>query len=219
MTPVPSPATSPVTNPTGLPWTAPQVPVDTEIEALAADWVRAYDQVEHLMRARDWLVHLDPAATVEMRLAAMTHDIERMFPGGPRLDHATTEWDDPFYLYPHSLRSAEAVGVWLGGLGRAASGVRLSEVRRLIGLHEVGGLQGADAVQAGDSLSFLETLAGLTRDWVLSGACPRDKAIAKLRYMAERVHLPQATELAAPLLEWAIDQLPAQGAGSEGSRR
>ncbi|MBB3087053.1 hypothetical protein [Geodermatophilus sabuli] len=202
---MPSPGTA------ATPWTAPEVPVDTEVEALAAEWVRPYDQAEHLMRARDWLVHLNPAATVEMRLAAMTHDIERMFPGGPRLDHATQVWDDPFYLYPHSLRSAEAVGVWLGSIGPAAAQVELREVRRLIGLHEVGGLRGADDVQAGDSLSFLETLAGLTRDWVLSGACSRAKAVEKLSYMADRVRLPAAAELAGPLLEWAVDQLPPEG--------
>jgi hypothetical protein len=202
--------TQTVTQSVALPWTAPLVPVESEVEVLAAAWVRPYDQVEHLMRARDWLVHLTPAATVEMRLAAMTHDIERMFPGGPRLDHASTGWDDPFYLYPHSLRSAEAVGMWLGSVGPAAADVRLHEVRRLIGLHEVGGLRGADDIQAADSLSFLETLAGLTRDWVLSGACSRAKAIEKLRFMAERVRLPRAAEHAAPLLEWAIDQLPSE---------
>ncbi|MGY1631251.1 hypothetical protein ACI784_06035 [Geodermatophilus sp. SYSU D01186] len=191
-----------------LPWAAPVVPLDTEIEVLAAEWVKPYDQALHLMRARDWLVHLNPAATVEMRLAAMTHDIERMFPGGPRLDHATMEWDSPFYLYPHSLRSAESVGVWLGSIGPAGAQVSLADVRRLVGLHEVGGLRGADDVQAGDSLSFLETLAGLTRDWVASGACSRDKAAEKLVYMAERIRVPAAQEIAGPWLEWALDQLP-----------
>jgi hypothetical protein len=201
--------TAPAADTVPTPWVAPHVPLDTEIEVLAAEWVRPYDQVVHLMRARDWLVHLNPAATVEARVAAMTHDIERMFPGGPRLDHATMEWDSPFYLYPHSLRSAESVGVWLGGIGPVAAQVRVGEVRRLVALHEVGGLRGADDVQAGDSLSFLETLAGLTRDWVRSGACSRGKAEEKLTYMADRVRLPAAAELAAPLLEWAIDQLPA----------
>jgi hypothetical protein len=201
-----------------LPWTAPEVPLTTEIELLAAQWVRPYDQAEHLMRARDWLVHLNPVATTEMRLAAMTHDIERMFPGGPRLDHATTEWDSPFYLYPHSLRSAESVGVWLGSIGPAATQVSLAEVRRLVGLHEVGGLRGADDVQAGDSLSFLETLAGLTRDWVRSGACSRDKGAEKLVYMAERIRVPAARELAGQWLEWALDQLPSADEPAGGDR-
>jgi hypothetical protein len=193
---------------TQRPWTAPVVDLDTEVEALAAGWVAPYHQCEHLMRTRDWLVHLDPAATVEMRVAAMTHDIERMFPGGPVLQHATVQWDDPFYLFPHSLRSAEAVGVWLGSLGPAAASVGIAEVRRLIGLHEVGGLNGADAVQAADSLSYLETLAGVTRSWVLTGLCSRAKGAEKLVYSVERIRLPAAREHAQELLEWALDQLP-----------
>jgi len=193
---------------TERPWTAPVVDLETEVEALAAGWVAPYHQCEHLMRTRDWLVHLDPGATVEMRVAAMTHDIERMFPGGPVLQHATVQWDDPFYLFPHSLRSAEAVGVWLGSLGPAAASVGIAEVRRLIGLHEVGGLNGADAVQAADSLSYLETLAGVTRSWVLSGLCSRAKGAEKLVYSVDRIRLPAAREHAQELLEWALDQLP-----------
>ena len=190
------------------PWVAPDVPLDTEIEVLAAEWVRPYGQVVHLMRTRDWLVHLDPAATVEARVAAMTHDIERMFPGGPVLRHADGDWDNPFYLFPHSLRSAEAVGMWLGALGPVSAQVSVAEVRRLIALHEVGGLNGADVVQAADSLSYLETLAGLTRDWVLSGICSREAAAGKLAYTVERIRVPAARELAEQWLIWAMDQLP-----------
>jgi len=197
------------------PWTAPEIAVDTPVEAQAAAWVKPYRQAWHLMRTRDWLVHLDAGATVEMRLAAMTHDIERMFPGGPVLDHATTDWDSPFYLYAHMLRSAEAVGMWLTDNRELAAGVDVAEVRRLVGLHEVGGLRGADEVQAADSLSFLETLAGLTRDWVLSGVCSREKAAAKLTYMADRVRVPAARQHVGALLEWALDQLPVRvGEGS-----
>jgi hypothetical protein len=85
------------------------------------------------------------------------------------------------------------------------------EVRRLIALHEVGGLQGADDVQAADSLSYLETLAGLTRNWVLSGTCSREAAAGKLTYTVERIRVPTARELADQWLVWAMDQLPASG--------
>lgn len=195
----------------GQPWAAPVVPLETEVEALAAEWVEPYSQVEHLMRARDWLVYLNPAATVEMRVAAMTHDIERMFPGGPVLRHADGDWDNPFYLFPHSLRSAEAVSMWLGALGPVSAQVSVPEVRRLIALHEVGGLNGADVVQAADSLSYLETLAGLTREWVLSGACSREAAAGKLTYTVERIRVPGARALADQWLVWAMDRLPASG--------
>jgi hypothetical protein len=192
-----------------LPRVAPEVPLDTEVEALAAEWVRPYDQVEHLMRARDWVVHLEPDASVEMRVAAMTHDIERMFPGGPTLRHADGDWDSPFYLFPHSLRSSEAVGVWLESLGPVSAQVSTAEVRRLIALHEVGGLRGADVVQAADSLSYLETLAGLTRRWVLNGTCSREAAAGKLRYSVDRIRVAAALQPAGQLLAWALDQLPA----------
>lgn len=204
-----------------LPFVAPAVPLDTEIEALAAEWVAPYDQVEHLTRTRDWVVHLHAEATVEMRVAAMTHDVERMFPGGPVLRHADGDWDDPFYLFPHALRSAEAVGMWLGALGPVSAQVSLSEVRRLVALHEVGGLRGADVIQAADSLSFLETLAGLTRRWVISGTCSRDAAARKLRYSVDRIRVAGAREPAEQLLEWALDQLPSdeeQTSASEGRR-
>lgn len=193
---------------TQMPWTPPTVPLESRVEVLAADWVSPYNQVTHLLRARDWLVFLAPDATLEMRLAAMTHDIERMFPGGPVLDHARVEWDDPAYLFAHSMRSAEAVGFWLGGLGPMSDSVDVREVRRLIGLHEVGGLRGADELQAADSLSFLETLADLTRQWVLTGTCSRGKAAEKLHYSLDRIRVSAAVDPGKQLLEWALDQLP-----------
>ncbi|MFD0662623.1 hypothetical protein [Thermocatellispora tengchongensis] len=186
----------------------PRAEFATEAEKAAAEWIAPYGQAWHLLRTRDWLMHLDPAATVEMRLAAMTHDIERMFPGGPRVDFTVASWDDPVYLYAHQLRSAEIVGVWLAGREARAEGVDAAEVRRLVALHEVGGLRGADLVQAADSLSFLETLAGLARDWVTSGTCTRAVAAAKLRYSVDRIRVPEAVEPARALFDWAVAQLP-----------
>ncbi|AQA06354.1 hypothetical protein BVC93_12840 [Mycobacterium sp. MS1601] len=185
------------------------MPIETDVEQAASRWVAPYSQVVHLMRTRDWLVHLSPEATLEARLAAMTHDIERMFPGGPTVDYANIRWDDPTYLYPHQLRSARLVGDWLSSEGHGAD-VDVDEVRRLIGLHEVGGLGLADDLQAADSLSFLETLAGLAGDWVRTGACSRDNAIAKLTYSVDRIRLDRASEQARALLPWAIDQIPAE---------
>jgi hypothetical protein len=186
---------------------AAEVELATDLERAAAEWISPYDQAWHLMRARDWLVHIAPEASLEMRLAAMVHDIERMFPGSPKLHMATTPWDDPYYLFAHSLRSAESVGVWLAGQGDTAVGVDEYEVRRLVALHELGGLRGADEVQAGDSLSFLETLAELAQTWVRTGACSRAKSADKLRYMANRIRIPAAQEPAAQLLEAALQGL------------
>jgi hypothetical protein len=160
-----------------------------------------------LVRARDWLVYLDQNAPLEARLAVVTHDIERMFPNGPTIDKATCRWDDPHYLYAHASRSAEVVGVWLHSQDGAKEGVSLSEVQRLITLHEFGGIDGADLVQAADSLSFIETLQEVVRDWVTRSECSVEQARAKHRYMAERIRVPEACRLAGPLLEQALASL------------
>jgi len=186
---------------------APQVPVTTEIERRVLAWIAPYNQARHLVRARDWLVYLDQNAPLEARLAVVTHDIERMFPNGPTIDKATCRWDDPHYLYAHASRSAEVVGVWLHSQDGAKEGVSLSEVQRLITLHEFGGIDGADLVQAADSLSFIETLQEVVRDWVTRGECSVEQARAKHRYMAERIRVPEANRLAGPLLEQALASL------------
>lgn len=187
--------------------TAPRVPLQTEIERRAIEWIDPYNQAWHLVRARDWVVYLDAGASLEVRLAVLTHDIERMFPNGPTIDKSSCRWDDPDYLYAHASRSAEVVGTWLDGQGPVASEVSRSELRRLVTLHEFGGLDGADLVQAGDSLSFLETLRDIVRNWVLSGECDTAQARAKHQYMADRIRIPEARALAQPLLVQALASL------------
>lgn len=186
---------------------APNLPVATEIERRAIEWIRPYSQAWHLERARDWLVYLDPGASLEARLAVVTHDIERMFPNGPQLDKATGSWDDPHYLYAHAARSAEVVGFWLHAQHDVPEQVALAEVQRLITLHEFGGVGGADLVQAADSLSFLETLQDIVQKWVTHGECGVEQARAKHRYMAERVRVPAARPIAERLLQQALASL------------
>jgi hypothetical protein len=196
---------------------APPVEANTEIERRAIEWIAPFSQALHLERARDWVVRLDADASLELRLAAVTHDIERMFPGGPVFDRATGRWDDPDYLYAHGRRSAEVVGVWVHEQGDVADGLAVGELRRLITLHEFGGLDGADLLQAADSLSFLETLQDVVRSWVITGECGIGQARAKHQYMVDRIRVPEAERLAVPLLKAAMASLDdLDDAGSEG---
>jgi len=186
---------------------APSLPVVTEIERRALAWISPYSQEWHLERARDWLAYLDPEVSLEARLAVVTHDIERMFPNGPQMNKATGRWDDPHYLYAHATRSAEVVGFWLHEQADVPEQFSVSEVQRLITLHEFGGTGGADLVQAADSLSFLETLRDVVRKWVTHGECDAEQARAKHRYMADRIRVPAARQMAGPLLEQALASL------------
>jgi hypothetical protein len=195
--------------------TASRVPYDTDIEARAARWIAPYSQAWHLERARDWVVYLDGGASLEMRLAAVTHDIERMFPGGPVFDKRHGRWDDPHYLYAHAARSGTIVGAWLQDQKAAAAGCSIREVQRLVTLHEFGGLDGADIVQAADSLSFLETLQEVVAGWVTAGECGIEQARAKLQYMADRIRVSEARRLAGPLLDRAMAALDEAAPGPE----
>jgi hypothetical protein len=169
----------------------------TTLEQEASDWVAPYWNAEHLRRTRDWLLELEPHASEALRLAALTHDIERHFPGGPSQDLTKAPEDDAEYRRLHAERSAAIVRGWL--LGHGAAAPLAEEVARLIRLHENGGDEAADVLQAADSLSFLEVNVDLPRKWAAEGRCSVARGLDQHRWMLERIRVPRARELAAPL--------------------
>jgi hypothetical protein len=185
----------------------------SELEAAAEAWIEGYFNARHLIRTRDWVLTLDPEAGDALRIAALTHDIERREPGGPRLDPATQRWDDAAYLREHSERSAAIVGEWLAG--RQAPGALREAVGELIRRHETGGSPPADLLQAADSLSFLEVNAGRARAWVQEGRCTLPQARAKLDWMFERIAVERARERAVLLHVRAVAALE-RGDGASG---
>ena len=173
-----------------------------EREAAALAWIAPYRHVAHLLRARDWAVELCPDAPESLVLAALTHDMERHFPEGPGYDPARQRPDDFEYRWQHSVRSAQFVHHWLYLHG--ATDVLVAEVETLILLHEFGGDDQANILQAADSLSFLETNAEIVAEWVRDGICSAERAKEQHRWMYERIRLPEAKLIAAPLLERAL---------------
>ena len=66
---------------------APVAAGDDAVTRPSADaWIEPYWNADHLRRTRDWLLVLEPDAGEALQLAALTHDMERHFPGGPRSD-------------------------------------------------------------------------------------------------------------------------------------
>jgi len=172
------------------------------LEERARGWIEPYWNADHLVRARDWLLELDPLAPEPLSLAALTHDMERHFPGSPERDLRTSPPDDPTYNRLHCERSARIVGAWLREQG--ADGEAAGEVERLILAHEFGGSDDENLLQAADSLSFLEVNAALVAGWCTSGRCSRERALEQLRWMFERIRVPRARTLARPLYEEAL---------------
>jgi hypothetical protein len=172
------------------------------LEERALHWIEPYWNAEHLVRTRDWLLELDPAAGEASRLAALTHDMERHFPGGPVQDLAVWPEDEVEYRRLHAERSARIVGDWLHR--QDADGVLVSEVERLILAHETGGTRDEDLVQAADSLAFLEVNGEVIARWCTDGRCGPERAKAQAAWMFERIKIDRARELARPLYEEAI---------------
>src|SRR5712691_3816904 len=153
-------------------------------EQSALEWIDPYWNAEHLVRTRDWARELEPGAGEALLLAALTHDMERHFPGGPHLDVATQPPDDRAYREAH----AELV----------------EAVEELILLHEWGGYHAADVLQAADSISFLEVNDKVVAGWVREGLCSAERGVDQLRWMYERIRLPGAQERARPFYEQAV---------------
>jgi len=168
----------------------------------AIAWVEPYYDSEHLRRTVVWLVRLDPAATEPLLVAALTHDMERHFPGGTQPHKAAGAWDDLKYNTRHTRRSADIVSRWLRAQSVPESFVE--QVTPAILEHEFGGSPNGDLIQAADSLSFLDTNVGLVVAWVLNGETTPTHAKRKLEWMYERIRVLEARELARPLYETAL---------------
>ncbi len=169
-----------------------------ELVERALTWVaEVHPHERHLRRTLDWLLELDPRADVALQVAAVTHDIERAFPG----DEVPPSFDDPAsttYNTWHQDRCARIVEPWLRDQGVSET---ISErVTSLVRVHEEGGWPAADLLQAADSLSFLEVQSELFAGLVSRREISLQTAERKLQFMYERVRLPRARELAAPML-------------------
>jgi hypothetical protein len=176
--------------------------VSSRLIERAEAWIEPYWNARHLLRTRDWLLELEPAASTALQLAALTHDMERHFPGGPEFDPGTMAPHDEDYRKAHCERSATIVARWLRA--EEADDALVREVQRLIAAHETGGDPDADLLQAADSISFLETNADLVLHWYLDGRCSPERAKAQHARMLERIQIPRARALAAPLYDWAL---------------
>jgi hypothetical protein len=178
---------------------------ESRLIAAAREWVIAsypYNS-HHLLRALERLDELAPASSEAVRLATLTHDMERAFPGA---DSPTmSSLDDPEYNQLHCERSARIVTAWLRDQHAPLPLIR--EVEGLILAHETGGSADADLVQAADSLSFLDTNVDLFLGFVRSGRFPGSAVRWKFEHTYDRIRVPRARAIARPLVNDAVARL------------
>lgn len=168
----------------------------------ATAWVERYYDSEHLRATVLWLVRLEPEAPEPLLIAALTHDMERHFPGGTQPNKAEGLWDDVEYNTRHAQRSSDIVSAWLRDQGMPEPFVQ--EVIPAIQQHEFGGSPAGDLMQAADSLSFLDVNAVLVARWVTGGETSLNHGLRKLEWMYDRIRIEQAREMARPLYQDAV---------------
>jgi len=183
---------------------SPTAPSDRRLLELAVAWMEgSHPYAPHLRRTLEWVRRLDPNARDALCIAAVTHDAERAFPA-PRAPSVET-WGTAAYERWHQDRSARIVGEWLRANG--AADALVADVVALVATHEDGGPDGADVLQAADSLSFLEIQTGHFAAMVARGDLALDVALAKLRRTFDRITVPVARGLAEPMLEPALARI------------
>jgi len=153
-------------------------------------------EIEHLFQTERCLRQIEPKADVALRVAALTHDIERAFPAfkfPPHPKSGYTQEEYRRYQIKHSNRSARITGNLLKGLGVPKELIR--NVRHLIRAHEVGGTPRFNLLQAADSISFLEVKAPLFISWI-SEKRTWQEVKDKIDLMYNRIWHRKAKELA-----------------------
>ena len=169
----------------------------------ARAWVvQLSSQAAHLLRTEEWVLELDAESSPALRLAALTHDMERAYPEGSPRWEPERGWDDPLYTIAHSERSARIVGDFMRDHGADEAFVR--KVVGLILVHETGGFPEADVLQAADSLSFLETMPPVVAGWILSGRVDEAYARERMRHAVDRIRLDRARRIGRDLLPAAL---------------
>jgi hypothetical protein len=180
---------------------------ESPLVAAAKQWVLEkypYNSY-HLLNSLEWLDRIAPGSPEAVRLATLTHDMERAFPGPDQ--PIPKSLVDPEYHTAHSARSARIAGEWLRTQG--ASDPLAGRVEALIRVHEDGGGPEANLVQAADSLSFLDCNVDLSLGKVREGQWTAANVRIKFDYSYHRIQVPGAKELALPMLERAHARLSA----------
>ena len=163
-------------------------------------WARAeHPHTRHLEQTLHWARELDPDARGVLLLAALLHDIERAVPDPGSPFDSARDWSLDAYVDYHQGRSAGHLARWMAE--RGADEADIVDAVALVAVHERGGWPEADLLQAADSLSFIETLTPLLREWVATGRSSRESALAKLDFMWDRIQVPRARELGRELYE------------------
>ena len=169
-------------------------------------WVeKIYFNADHLIRTAYWIRELTPKPSEALLIAALTHDIERVFKEGRKPSVSKMrKWDDQKENQWHSERSAKFVKDFLKKENTKTD--LIEEVLRLINHHEEGGWDEADLLRDADSLSFLEINVPFFISRIPKELSKKEVK-EKFNYMFMRIGSKKAREIAKPFYKKAMFDL------------
>ena len=162
-------------------------------------------EAEHMLRTGFWLKELYPEADDAFYIAAICHDIERIFPlrDGETKPYKTGDDNlDGEYLAWHGKRSAEFAEKILRENGFNDE-VAMARIKKIIAEHSLDGTKERDLMRDADSISLLENNALV---FIKEG---KDKKELKEKFDSEfeRLSSEKTKKFAKPFYDTAIKEL------------
>jgi len=157
----------------------------------------------HLERTLYWVRELEPDASEELLIAALSHDIERA--SNPESKDKRT-FNTSEEMEKHQTEGGRIMFDFLIDNGYDVA--KATRVRELISKHEVGGDEEQDLLKDADSLSWLEVSAPRH---IEKRSFPKEELEKKIIFMFERISSDKAQELARPFYEEAMRMLKEAG--------
>lgn len=168
---------------------------------------KSLGDILHLERTVYWLTYLQPNANEALRIAAISHDIERAFRDDKNyinIKNAKAGFTSEEHLAYHQTKGAEIMAKFLQE--QNAPQELIDQVYMLISKHEVGGNEEQNLLKDADSISYFENQI----DFFLTKKVPevgKEKVRNKFQWMFDRITSERAKELAKPMFEEAMRKL------------
>ncbi|MEW6408068.1 MAG: DUF4202 family protein [Patescibacteria group bacterium] len=163
-------------------------------------------EIPHFKRTVFWLLKLRPRADEALKIAAISHDIERAF---RRKDMKEKRKKYPLaskkYYDPHEKRGAEIIGKFLKKQG--ADREMITRVKMLVSEHEEGGNKDQNLLKDADNISFFENNVSHFLPIRSGDEMAGQKVREKFDWMFGRITFDKAKKIALPMYKKAINRL------------
>lgn len=181
--------------------------IEESIRFFVADSYGADKSLAHFERTVHWLEYLDENITLEKRIAAYAHDIQRAFRHDSTIDKIIASplgFQDEEMLSQHQQEGADIIAKELTILGASAEIV--NDVKSLIEKHEEGGSEDQNNLKDADSISFFEINADhFVKKYVKQVG--KQKVKDKFDWMYERITSDKARKVAKPFYDKYLKEL------------